>query len=94
MRNAWDKPKERRRKQAKGLTRSEGWQASEKVPLVTFARSLFLSLRFSNTQDQSKLMDAIKHASQMLLELRTSMLSPKNYYELCTCVGFTFGCIP
>ena len=29
------------------------------------------------------LMDALKHASTMLLELRTSLLSPRNYYELC-----------
>ncbi|XP_029109620.1 vacuolar protein sorting-associated protein 35-like isoform X4 [Scleropages formosus] len=32
--------------------------------------------------DKSKLMDALKHASNMLGELRTSMLSPKSYYEL------------
>lgn len=34
-------------------------------------------------QDKNKLMDALKHASNMLGELRTSMLSPKSYYELC-----------
>lgn len=28
-------------------------------------------------------MDGLKHASTMLGELRTSILSPKNYYELC-----------
>ena len=28
-------------------------------------------------------MDALKHASTMLGELRTSLLSPKSYYELC-----------
>lgn len=28
-------------------------------------------------------MDALKHASSMLSELRTSLLSPKSYYELC-----------
>lgn len=33
--------------------------------------------------DQSKLMDALKHASNMISELRTSLLSPKHYYELC-----------
>lgn len=33
--------------------------------------------------DKSKLMDALKHASTMLGELRTSLLSPKSYYELC-----------
>lgn len=33
--------------------------------------------------DKQKLMDGLKHASNMLGELRTSLLSPKNYYELC-----------
>ncbi|XP_043489865.1 vacuolar protein sorting-associated protein 35 isoform X4 [Polistes fuscatus] len=32
--------------------------------------------------DKMKLMDALKHASTMLGELRTSLLSPKSYYEL------------
>ncbi|XP_046737836.1 vacuolar protein sorting-associated protein 35 isoform X3 [Diprion similis] len=32
--------------------------------------------------DKSRLMDALKHASTMLGELRTSLLSPKSYYEL------------
>ncbi|XP_034949457.1 vacuolar protein sorting-associated protein 35 isoform X1 [Chelonus insularis] len=32
--------------------------------------------------DNAKLMDALKHASTMLGELRTSLLSPKSYYEL------------
>lgn len=32
--------------------------------------------------DNDKLMEALKHASNMLCELRTSMLSPKTYYEL------------
>ncbi len=34
-------------------------------------------------KDDDKLMEALKHASNMLCELRTSMLSPKTYYELC-----------
>ncbi|RUS15785.1 hypothetical protein BC937DRAFT_91998, partial [Endogone sp. FLAS-F59071] len=33
-------------------------------------------------QDNSKLMDGLKHCSTMLAELRTSALTPKNYYEL------------
>lgn len=33
--------------------------------------------------DKSKLMDGLKNASAMLAELRTSLLSPKAYYELC-----------
>jgi hypothetical protein len=28
-------------------------------------------------------MEALKHASSMLSELRTTLLSPKSYYELC-----------
>lgn len=32
--------------------------------------------------DASKLMDAIKHCSTMLAELRTNHLTPRNYYEL------------
>ncbi|KAI9094429.1 vacuolar protein sorting-associated protein 35 [Phlyctochytrium arcticum] len=32
--------------------------------------------------DANKLMDALKHCSTMLSELRTSSLTPKNYYEL------------
>lgn len=31
---------------------------------------------------KGKLMDALKHASTFLAELRTSLLSPKQYYEL------------
>lgn len=33
--------------------------------------------------DSGKLMDGLKNASTMLGELRTSLLSPKSYYELC-----------
>jgi len=33
--------------------------------------------------DKDKLMDGLKHASTMLGELRTSLLTPKCYYELC-----------
>ncbi|KAI8377974.1 vacuolar protein sorting-associated protein 35 [Radiomyces spectabilis] len=32
--------------------------------------------------DNGKLMDGLKHCSNMLAELRTSALTPKNYYEL------------
>jgi len=32
--------------------------------------------------DNSNLREALKHASNMICELRTSLLSPKNYYEL------------
>ena len=32
--------------------------------------------------DNNQLMDALKNASTMLQEMRTALLSPKNYYEL------------
>ncbi|CAF4692832.1 unnamed protein product, partial [Rotaria sp. Silwood2] len=32
--------------------------------------------------DQQSVMEGLKHAANMLGELRTSLLSPKNYYEL------------
>ena len=41
------------------------------------------AFKMKHCLDNSKLMDALKHASTMLGELRTSLLSPKNYYELC-----------
>lgn len=34
-------------------------------------------------QDSDNLREALKHGSNMICELRTSLLSPKNYYELC-----------
>lgn len=40
------------------------------------------SFHMQRCLDKSKLMDALKHASTFLGELRTSMLSPKAYYEL------------
>ena len=45
------------------------------------------------SQDGEMLMDALKSASTMLAELRTSSLSPKQYYELCqyTLLAMMFG---
>ncbi|KDR18449.1 vacuolar protein sorting-associated protein 35 [Zootermopsis nevadensis] len=40
------------------------------------------ALQMKMCLDRSKLMDGLKHASTMLGELRTSLLSPKSYYEL------------
>ena len=36
--------------------------------------------------DANDLRDALKNASSMIYELRTSKISPSNYYELCTAV--------
>ncbi|KAG1700050.1 Vacuolar protein sorting-associated protein 35 [Nymphon striatum] len=40
------------------------------------------SFQMKRCLDKVKLMDGLKHASNMLAELRTSLLSPKSYYEL------------
>lgn len=40
------------------------------------------SFQMKRCLDKTKLMEALKHASNMLGELRTSLLSPKSYYEL------------
>lgn len=41
-------------------------------------------------------MDGLKHASTMLSELRTSLLSPKFYYQLCAQLYFCLAhdCVP
>ncbi|CAN1824601.1 Vacuolar protein sorting-associated protein 35B [Linum perenne] len=39
--------------------------------------------------DANNLRDALKYSAQMLSELRTSKLSPHNYYELCNCLSPT-----
>eukprot|EP00126_Sphaerothecum_destruens_P006463 Sdes_comp19368_c0_seq1m10621 len=40
------------------------------------------SFQMKRCLDKNKVMDALKHASNILCELRTSLLSPKYYYEL------------
>lgn len=41
------------------------------------------SFEMKRALDRSELMDGLKHAAQMLCELRTSLLTPKFYYRLC-----------
>ncbi|VDK31735.1 unnamed protein product [Gongylonema pulchrum] len=41
------------------------------------------SFEMKRCLDKGALMDALKHASQMLAELRTGALTPKYYYRLC-----------
>jgi hypothetical protein len=53
------------------------------IDLSNVLFTFFFSTRTTNVQDNKKLMEALKHASTMICELRTSLLSPKNYYELC-----------
>ena len=45
-------------------------------------RPIYL-IAYNALQELDQLMDALKSASLMLAELRTSSLSPKQYYELC-----------
>jgi vacuolar protein sorting-associated protein 35 len=47
--------------------------------LVTVRQHAFSMKR---VLDQQSIMEGLKHAANMLSELRTSLLSPKNYYEL------------
>ena len=37
--------------------------------------------------DQNNLRDALKFSSTMLGEMKTSRLSPRNYFNLCKCKG-------
>jgi vacuolar protein sorting-associated protein 35 len=41
------------------------------------------SYQMQKCLEEHRLMDALKHCSTMLAELRTSALTPKSYYELC-----------
>jgi hypothetical protein len=40
--------------------------------------------------DRNEVMDGLKHAAQMLCELRTSLLTPKFYYRLCELFAILF----
>ena len=62
---------------------SQMWTAIESILLQSLNVGLELHTISCLPQDNNMLMDALKHASTMLLELRTSLLSPRNYYELC-----------
>jgi Vacuolar protein sorting-associated protein 35 len=56
-------------------------------PSAAAFRFVFVLVFFcTRPQDSDKLMDALKHASNMIGQLRTGLLSPKNYYDLCTCL--------
>ncbi len=60
-------------------------QFEEQERLLEEAKSIVevQALHMKRFLDKNKFMEALKHASNMLNELRTSLLSPKNYYELC-----------
>jgi len=56
----------------------------EEAKLLADAKVVVNSQAFQMKRalDNNKLMEALKHASNMLCELRTSLLSPKSYYSL------------
>lgn len=60
-------------------------QFEEQERLLEEAKSVVQAqaLQMKRCLDKNKFMESLKHASNMLNELRTSILSPKNYYELC-----------
>ena len=61
------------------LTKKQRAAALLKESIKSVMRAAFYMKR---AMDQEDLGSALKHASQMLGELRTSLLSPLNYYEL------------
>jgi len=56
----------------------------EQVKLLEDAKNVVKTQAFymKRCLDSANLMEALKHASNMICELRTSLLSPKNYYIL------------
>ncbi|KAI8818650.1 vacuolar protein sorting-associated protein 35 [Fimicolochytrium jonesii] len=61
---------------------SPGLQDQSKLLEEAIAIVKVQAFHMKRTLDAHKLMDALKHCSTMLAELRTSSLTPKNYYEL------------
>lgn len=51
--------------------------------LVYYCDYCYCVITVRQLQDKQRLMDGLKHASQMLGELRSSTLTPKYYYRLC-----------
>lgn len=45
------------------------------------------AFRMKRAADAGELHAVLRHAGELLRELRTSLLSPKNYYQLCTWAG-------
>uniref|UniRef100_A0AC34RSB6 Uncharacterized protein n=1 Tax=Panagrolaimus sp. JU765 TaxID=591449 RepID=A0AC34RSB6_9BILA len=46
------------------------------------------SFEMKRNLDKNQYVEAFKHASTMLAELRTSVLAPKFYYRLCKLASF------
>lgn len=63
-------------------TLTMGDERQEKKLDEALANVKIQSFQMKCCLDKNKLMEALKHASTMISELRTNLLSPKAYYEL------------
>lgn len=64
------------------VVKSEAFEMKRFLVSLKENEQNFLSLKF-RCLDKEKRTDALKHASIMLAELRTGLLTPKYYYRLC-----------
>jgi len=64
--------------------KKESASDEEQVKILEEAKTVVKTQAFymKRCLDNNNLMDALKHASNMVCELRTSLLSPRNYYAL------------
>lgn len=64
-------------------TMPNGLDDQEKLLAEAVGAARKQAFQMNHFLDKERMLDALKCASAMLSELRTSMLSPKSYYELC-----------
>lgn len=64
-------------------TMPNGLDDQEKLLAEAIGAARKQAFQMNHFLDKERMMDSIKCASTMLSELRTSLLSPKSYYELC-----------
>lgn len=64
-------------------TMPNGLDDQEKLLAEAAGAARKQAFQMNHFLDKERMLDALKCASTMLSELRTSMLSPKSYYELC-----------
>lgn len=64
-------------------TSPNGFDDQEKLLSEAIAKVRSQAFQMKRFLDKNRLMEALKCANPMLSELRTSLLSPKSYYELC-----------
>jgi len=64
-------------------TMPNGLDDQEKLLAEAVGAARKQAFQMNHFLDKERMLDALKCASTMLSELRTSMLSPKSYYELC-----------